>query len=797
MKPKTGLIVLVLLLSALAAMAWPSSGPWQALPRLALSFAVVVVLPGLLLIRWAGWFPMADMPERLALSVSVGYIFDTALSILITLLQLNIEWAAGLLMVFAGAAAFLPKAGEGVSQGYGLIDGTPETDAFKPALYIAVGMAVFIGWYAWTVEPPIMGEETVELISIRKMLENDTIGLKNILHRPDAIPTYIFAPYYFTIALITKISGLSMFSVYVKLRAFYVITALAAFYALARHFLGGRFFGYAAVVWLMALLIMDPDPWSWPASLLPMSRRGSFAAGVLLPGIILMTLHAVGLVAPKSRGLVAPCRRPIGGVAVPPWGLVAPAVMALMMTHALEAVFYLYFLAGLSVALLIKRGPSGSRRKVLVVAGLVLCAVLLYKAVHVRAVEHIARFEHERKAQSVEALKGYVEKPLSALINAIPVLSHMPGDSHYMIGLIGSVAVYSVFPAVLAPLLLFFAPSVSSRILWCSLILPLVLYSTPLGMSLLRTFATGEAVHAGGYFSLFGLMAFMAAVSVGLRRLDNNSSGKRYMLSGFLVLLGGLFIFLPVCWGLAWVTVKNPSFPAAFGLAFGITALILKRKAGDSSPKGVRNPGLLFVMSLFFIVPVFVGMKRFPMREFPDYIPESKRTSMFGKLLEQSSMPSVLNWPEYYPYFQERTNPKIDIPWETVGELRGLLPPQSALIYDPGHSYGVPLLFNVYIVNPGHLLSTDMDYFEKYVKVEGGAKTHPVFNERPELSREEREFLRSYKVRYILVNPAYYDAVVSKLAGDDCFQRVYDKRRFLLYEVGEDCPGAVDLGRPD
>jgi len=154
--------------TAFVAVAWllwltPSGSAWQAPVRLALGVAAVVLLPGGALIRALGWFQDSTWRERICLSFGTGFSLMAVLHLIAVILHLSIGQVFAVLNVATIALAFAPSR----------LEGTNPSARFRvtpTVLLILVALAVFIAC-GWVLEPPITGEETVELISIRKIAE--------------------------------------------------------------------------------------------------------------------------------------------------------------------------------------------------------------------------------------------------------------------------------------------------------------------------------------------------------------------------------------------------------------------------------------------------------------------------------------------------------------------------------------------------------------------------------------------------------------------------------------------------
>lgn len=755
------------LCAVLLFIAHPTFAPWEVGPRLVLAGFLTLFLPGWSVIAGSrGWQRGLHPVESAALSVILSYVIVSALCIVVTVFRLNLGIAAFLVLGLEMVTLLAWRGGGDADRaGLGGLRRVAGEDRVAAVLLVSLTTAVVA--FAWVIEPPISGEEVVELITVRKLLENPSIALTNVLHRPDAIPTYIFCPYYFMIALVAKLSGLSPFVAYAKLRAVYVAIAFVAFWVVAYRLGGRRRFATCALLALVVLLIVDPDPWSWPASMFPLTRRGAFASGVLLPLFIWVVLYTLRGRWKRRRSMA----------------LVASTMLVLTMTHALEAVFALFFAGSLAVSLFCACRGRKARWEAVTALLPAVAVLLAYRLVHSIAVRHVVEYEAQRRTVTWASVVGMMHTPFSALAGGVP------DGGVYLLTKSGAVTPYAVFPVILLPLAILL--SRRATVVWATMTLPLILYVTPLGYSVLVLATTSDIMFAGGYFSFLGFMAFCVIASSVAGALSRTLGAATRRLSvsptaGAIVLWGcagviGAVVLLPTSEWLMYRFVRTPGLAVAIATAAGMLAIAARRfhwAAGMAQLSPRTSP--LLIAFLCLVIPVLLGL-----RSFPGQIEGSSRGTMWSQFIARRNIPSVVDWPAYYPYLQASARPTIDFPRHIVDDLSRVLPAQSVVVYDPRHSYTLPLLLNVYVVNPGFVLSTDMDYLTRYVRRgTGTGDVHPLFNDAIRLTNEELEFLRRYGVQYIVANPTYQRVLSAKLAAfPGAFRLVYSREGFEVYEV--------------
>jgi hypothetical protein len=288
------------------------------------------------------------------------------------------------------------------------------------------------------------------------------------------------------------------------------------------------------------------------------------------------------------------------------------------------------------------------------------------------------------------------------------------------------------------------------------------------------------------------LIVFVIAMFILVQPLDpwlgrTPRDERRWQRIGRLALIWGVillvsrFILLPLCWWCMAQIVKWPSVPLLIGGVGGLAVMIWRRvdSADTVECRELVHQRALLIVWMFLLFPVLLGLKHFP-----GALADSQRASAYTQYLETRDTPRVTDWPAYYPVFQRWNRPTVDMPWKVAREIKRVIPPERVVAYDPRHSMTIPLLLNNYIVNPGNVFSTDMQYFRDYVrKGADNTEVHPVFNQSPALNEKEREFLKQYKVEYVIANPPYHDLVAHKMGQVPGAELLYDRDGFAVYRL--------------
>jgi hypothetical protein len=739
----------------------PFSGAWQAFPRLAVAFFFVLIGPGYLMMEVFRQFgELRCHFMKYIFSLLLGYAFLTFVCALVILLHLDVN--AGLAIVLGSEAVLgfhiATRSGVAGTDTDVQTAPSPWNDMTMVGPIIVTLAGALVAYVAWVIGSPILGEEIVDLAIIRKITELPSITLDNMGQQPGQILTYILAPYPFLIALLAKLSGLPIIAVYVKLRPFVFVSAVIACWCMAWVLLRRRSLAWFATMLLLFLLFIDPDPWTWPASFFPYGRRGSFAAGVLLPGIMCVVLH---LCATEQKSKV-----PL---------IVLPGLLliALVMTHGLEAFFALWFVGGLVLCAFLWPGTGISRTGSLLVAASAVTGAGLFRAVHAAVVPEIAAYEAMSGTPQLVDVLAQLRDPVAALLGGIPE------GAKYLIATSGAVVVWAILPIALVPLLILRFPPVG-RLLWCALVPPLVLMSVPIGAELLATVSTSDVFFAIAYFAPFGLVSATVLLADAAGTLDRRLGAYRVVWVQIVIGFALGALLLVMSYRLMSLITSTPLLLPVVAAVGGIAASVAQMRV--CIPSGDRTDRVAwqsFPTLIAVAMPLFIGMKFFP-----GEISGSDRQNLIAQFLTRSSAPSAVEWSDYYPVLQRTTRPTIDIPLAVLEPLQRALRPGGVILYDPDHSYALPALMNVYTATSGQVLSSDMEYFRHYVRRDGDRLVHPLYNLTPGLSNEELCFLAATPVDYIIANPRYRQTVDEKLERLSQFIHVvFDADGYVAYSV--------------
>jgi len=715
--------------------------------RLGIAIIAVLIVPGALVLSRVR--TLAFWPERVVLSVAGSYALLVPTCTIVMTFGLSIRGAAVTLAALTAAAV--------VSLG---IAGRPaRRSQLMPAAsdLLPLGVAAALGVIAWWLEPSIDGEELFELIIVRKILTNAHVTFSNVMHRPDAVYTYVLAPYPLLVALISDLATVSPYVAYAKLRPLYVAVSVLATYALTRRVSGTRVAAQCAAVGLGALILFDPDPWFWPASLFPLVRRGSFAAGVLVPAAMLMVLWSV-----RSRRRVVPL------------GLLAGLVLAALFTHALTSVFILWWAAGLMLAALLARRRVWRHAAALAV---VVIALVAFRAITARFAPHVTEYLSGGRAATEARIATLIaDRDWRGLLSQSP-------DGVYFLATSAAVTVYAVFPFVFLTITVA-AGVPSSRTLLAASVPILLLYTTTLTLALLQLATIDEIIFAAGYFAIVGWIAWSvlltSAAQRTLRWWHSRLGSPRVWVVVPAALAVGWFVLAPVCFAVMQAWVRHSALaPWVIAALWAVAAWLRGGLTLAQSPRS-GQAGAVVAVAVSLAIPGFVQLKTFP-----GSISGSDRSTLLTQLQRRWSAPRPSEWPAYYENRRQTPTAITDIPIDRLNDLSRVLPRDAVVMYDPRYSFNLPAVLDVYIVNPGVRVSTDLLYDTTCIDRTGPEPIHALFNASAILSARERGCLKALGVTHVISNPAYRDAVASKLAGVPGVRTVYDRNGFTVFAVSK------------
>src|SRR5262249_23439882 len=179
-------------------------------------------------------------------------------------------------------------------------------------------------------------------------------------------------------------------------------------------------------------------------------------------------------------------------------------LLAMLFTQAMSATFALFLLVGLAAATFTAKWRK-YRQPYAVLVGSALALFFVYAGLNQVLVSHLPEYLEQDRTELLSLVTTLLADPVRGLFGGVPE------GGHYLIAVSGAVTVYSMFPIVWLPFVLWRAPALG-RWLWGPIVLPLIFYTTPLGLAALQLLTIKEAVFAGGDFLLLGVIVFVIAM---------------------------------------------------------------------------------------------------------------------------------------------------------------------------------------------------------------------------------------------------------------------------------------------
>lgn len=762
------------------------------------AFVVATVMsflvPGYLVLSRFGAIRL-DVCEWVAGSFAVGYVLLAILTVVTTEVGLNartdawivIALSAGLLLLprRSGPPGFLPALAEDVCSGR-----RPEPLLRLATLVVAVGVAAaFARLSTWS-------GNWEDLIIARKLFENGAIHVDSVMHRAGVAPTYLYSPLLLIESIIGHLAGVDVVLVPLRLQWFMTLLAILAVYVLARAVFPCGVVAPIAALACAGLVVIDPSAFSDNIGVFdPYPNRYGFSPGILLP-----LLFAVAV-----RAVYPTVSRRFAGFAV---ALAASASLV----HPKEVIQFLLWTLVLGVACVV---AGRERRRAATTLALVLVStaalLLVYQVRHKAVVAHAYVVIGTLRKALRGQLAGFIHHPLDALVGRLPATIDTPvgayAFAHYR-GLFESydwwlgVRAFVVLALAAAPLLFVFTRSFGTTLIAASLVLPLIALRVPLVfVGLSWAAGTPDVGHLLAPFALWAILALalgIHALALGLQSLAARA-GRTASALGFprweafwIVAAAAVLAFYvtSALWrvvgmGAAYLgRGAAPEVPFAWAVLAALVAmgarLLLARRGIQ-----LGFPGTVEVRRVWVVLValgVVIGSTT---------LVEARRGRSLVAEVTASS-PAQRSWDlaRRYPDLRLVNN---DLPWAMVDFIRRTVPPLRTFAYDPKFILAIPVYLNQYVLHPGAKLSTDLEYFGRYVR----GDRHPIFNfdSFEDSAAETLRVIEEFGVDYILVNPRYHDHLGAMFARFNqlgpVFDRLYDRDGFSLFRVNRTVLTAV------
>jgi hypothetical protein len=279
-------------------------------------------------------------------------------------------------------------------------------EALSCVLVVAV---VAFAMSAWVREPPVTGEEALDLASMSHFADGGAITFDNTSLMPATRAVYLFQPYQLGLGMLARYSGVEPIVALIKIRPLFVLLSLTFVYALLLQLAPTISYARAAFAVVLTFVALDVAAWEWN-SLFPFVRRGSIGAGLWGPALMVIVLLA-------SRRGQQPGDVRLRRICA---GLVPLGVLAALCTHALEVATGLWFVAALVIATRAGLDPGRDSRPLWKVGVACFLVAAMYIALQSRMVPEVAARERSSKAAVWDAFASQSLTPASIVIGPIP-----------------------------------------------------------------------------------------------------------------------------------------------------------------------------------------------------------------------------------------------------------------------------------------------------------------------------------------------------------------------------------------
>ena len=368
--------------AAIASCATPGDSALTWLLRVVGATLITAVVPGLFTVM--AWRPRSTFTvfEVLGISIGVSVALAQAITIVAIMYAVSVDSSLALLAAWTiGHASFA------LSREVPAVRITwPRGEIVLAAVLVVIGAALYAAGAPFdTTEPRIH----VSLVQRLVHLESPTPY--SLYLAPDVVYTYPFPGTHYLMAMMSRAANIDPLFLYYKARAFWGIVALTLVYGCAQVIFANRRLSLATT-FVAATLVANgafgavPN-FSW-AQLAPFSHASDIAMGVLLPALLLLSLHTIAAIEHREQVFFS-----IASLGV--------AVM-LIMVHPREIVQFMVYLTAFAwTATWVPSWRRLSRRAVLLLVATLAMLVIYrmwYQSV-VSVVDEMVEREREGLAQ--------------------------------------------------------------------------------------------------------------------------------------------------------------------------------------------------------------------------------------------------------------------------------------------------------------------------------------------------------------------------------------------------------------
>ena len=739
--------VALLGVAALAACATPGDSALTWLLRVAGATWITAVVPGLFTVM--AWRPRSTFTvfEVLGIGIGVSVALTQAITIVAIMYAVSVDSSLALLAAWTiGHASFA------LSREVPAVRITwPRGEIVLAAVLAVIGAALYAAGAPFDTTEP-----RVHVSLVQRLVHLDSPTPYSLYLAPNVVYTYPFPGTHYLLAMMSRAAHIDPLFLYYKARAFWGIVALTLVYGCAHVIFANRRLSLATTLVAAGLVANGAfgavPNFSW-AQLAPFSHASDVAMGVLLPALLLLSLHTITAIEHREEIFFG-----IASLGV--------AVM-LIMVHPREIVQFMVYLTAFAwTATWVPSWRRLARRAVLL-----LVATLAMLVIYRMWFQSVVPVVDEMVERERDGLVQVFQRASAGDLLGLP----LPLLRSYMI------AFEPVFHG------------------WN----PVVLLASPLALLVLRRRPLSLFLASGIVCYLLIIRFPILSIPYGyLTYFEILYTPIRNVIF-FIHLLAGVCVYLAAAWLSRYPTRR------ALGLAVvvGTVAALLVRYLGPWLATDRWRADLLFlpVLAGYGASAWWVWTRRSaPVDDQWVEAPHSRWPWVMAALcvpliaateLPDSSLRRV-SWSS------PGTPATLLSSLPCLAEGRFCAPP-SALIRYAHEKIPVDSVFAVDIADeyqsslfmPQQMVAWSgtaegllprivfARYFEQYDRAKAAYDEQPFFNRRE--SRTERlAFIRDLGVTHVLVNPRMHGLMTGVLAADpDVFEPLYNDGRWALYEV--------------
>ncbi len=774
--------------------------------------------------------------QILPISVGLTLMLLTLFDIPLVCLHLNVGWLIPIWCALCGASIWLcwkKSRTQGCANNFGLVGWLRDlrrgdADAVMAAacwiLLAVLSVCLFAG------PGYIGGEEEIELIITRKILENPYITFDNTGHLPGLVPTYLLTPLYLFRALLSLLTGLDPVLAQYRLGFIPATLAILSLGSIVQVLTGSaRAAKTSVILGALCALLAPLDTLAHSPFMLPGWYR---VPNLPPPEAFYRATCSVQIATPICLLLLlmALCE-------TQRWRLYAAAFILMLLTtvqiHAAAAV-YVVGLLGLSLIASVLASGTCNPREILsstfvrrsgmmVIAAFVM--LLVYKQCFNMFHQDVEAIEGHQRQFAIANLKESLHHPAQLVTkfpesvfryNYFKYRGSRYGTSQGIIYMI-SVVTPALLLGWLCSLLLFGVQrEFRTMFLLCVFISVPIVLRLPLFSMLAFTLNTVVFNDVPDHLSFFPyIMLFLAAVAAGdaiSKWLVSSGRVERSRLSvcGAVVLCGFASYF--VLGGIAESLRREVPWgfsDRALGFYFvaGLCAIALVWLLGRrpwrwefASDKSLVPALLAIALVLPMIARTYGGITGATVtRNFP------RQLARVGRLKTEYDQYSQNIWPS------SQLTPGL---FDCLTFVRRTVPRQQMFAADPSVIRTVAMLSDQYVVHSGVPFDFVERYFQRYYKptvsqdavLPPGKDANDVvpyvaydpFFQRtarlsPEALAEDAQFVRDFHVDYLLFTPAFHadtDRIFELLRASGVRStKLYDRTGYALYHIEKAASG--------